>query len=43
MMKTAKCSKCGVELNLDAIGQSLDQWNMDHQTKMQCTGKVESR
>jgi len=40
MMKTGKCTQCGVELNLDAIGMTLQQWNLEHQTRKGCAGEV---
>jgi len=41
-MKTGKCSSCGVVLNLEAIGMSLQQWNLEHQTKKGCPGEIKA-
>lgn len=39
-MRTARCSKCNVELNLDAIGMSLPAWNLEHNRVTGCTGII---
>lgn len=41
--KIGECTKCGVKLNLDAIGEPLIKWNEKHQLQTGCVGFVGDR